>query len=175
MKCFDNKRQQERPFQETQLSLATSQITEVIMAISILMEDSNREKKRDSLTKSKEKEEAEWNKLPILSQKVIIGMQARYADNMDKDTTEDIVVPDRPSKTTNNVVRCSTGSQAQRFLNNLLTVNHNYIENPNMGMCTALKNGLLMSQPSPNKMSNFSPHFTSPFHMDKDKDAGLEL
>ena len=42
-----------------------------------------------------------------------------------------------------------------------------------MGMCTALKNGLLMSQLSPNKVSNFYPNFTPPFHMDKD--AGQEL
>ena len=54
-------------------------------------------------------------------------MQARYADDMDKNTTEDIVIPNNPSTTMNNIVRCSTGELAQQFLNHILTVNHNFI------------------------------------------------
>ena len=94
---------------------------------------------------------------------------------MDEDTTENIVIPDRPSKTMNNVVRCSTGARVQQFLNHLLTVNHNCIVNLSMGMCIALKNGLLMSQPSPNEESNVFPYFTPPFHMDEDAGAELQL
>ena len=40
-------------------SLATSQFTEAIIAISLSIEDANKVNKRDSLTNSKEKEEAE--------------------------------------------------------------------------------------------------------------------
>ena len=44
---------------EMHLSLATSQFTEAIIAISLSIEDANKVNKRDSLTNSKEKEEAE--------------------------------------------------------------------------------------------------------------------
>ena len=161
--------------QESQSSVVISQLTEAITAISLFIEDVNGAKTQDSLTKSKEKEESKWKKLPELSQKVILGMQARYADDMDKDRTDDIVIPDRPSEIMNDVVRCSTGARAQQFLNHLLMVNHNCIMNLSMGMCTALKNVLLMSQPSPNKVYCFSLYFTPPFHMDEDAGAELHL
>ena len=98
LKGPDKERQQDMPSHKTQLSIETSHLTEAITEISLLMEDANRAKKQDSLAKLKEKEETEWNKLPELLQVVILGLQARYVDDMDEDTMEDIVIPDRPSK-----------------------------------------------------------------------------
>ena len=76
----------------------------------------------------------DWNKLPELSQKVILGMQAWYAEDIDEDTTEDIVIPDRPSETMNSVVSCSTEARDQQFLNHLAIAKHNCIVNLSMVM-----------------------------------------
>ena len=138
------------------------------------IEDANRTKKRDNVSRTKEKEEAVWNKLLDLSQNVILGMQARYASDMDEDT-EGIMIPEKPSGTMNNVVRCSTGARVQQLLNHTLKAKFECIVNWDIGMCSALKNGLLMSQPSPNEVSHFSPHFTPPYHTNKDASAELQL
>ena len=42
-------------------------------------------------------------------------------------------------------------------------------------MCLALKNSLLMSQPLPNKVSCFSPHFTPLYHTNEDACTELQL
>ena len=42
-------------------------------------------------------------------------------------------------------------------------------------MCTAIKNGLLMSQPTPNEASNFSPHFTPPVDAEDGLSAESQL
>ena len=126
------------------------------------MEDATKAKQKEKQSKSKEKEQADWNKLPLLSQHVIRGLQARFADDLDEDKLEDVVVLDGLNRLMLTVIRCSTGARVQQLLNHTLSVTHNCIISLNMGMCTALKNGLLLSQPSPNKVSNFTPHFTPP-------------
>ena len=84
-------------------------------------------------------------KLPLLSQHVIRGLQAQFADDLDEDELEDVVVPDGPNILMLTVIRCSTGARVQQLLNHTLSVTHNCIVCLNMGMCTALKNGLLLS------------------------------
>lgn len=154
-------------------SLVSSQLTEAITAMSLSMEDATKAKRREKQSKTKEKEEADWNKLPLLSQHVIRGLQACFAEDLDEDELEDVAVPDGPNELMSTVIRCSTGARVQQLLNHTLSTKHNCIVNLNMGMCTALKNGLLLSQPSPNEVSNFSPHFTPPL-LDNSED-GPEL
>ena len=119
--------------------MVISQSTGAITAISLSMEDANRTKKRDKVSRTK-KEEAKWNKLLDLSQKVILVMQARYASNMDEDI-EGIVIPEKPSGKMNDVVRCSAGARVQQLLNHTLKAKFECIVNCDIGMCFALKNG----------------------------------
>ena len=156
-------------------SFASSQLTEAITAMSLSMEDATKAKQKEKQSKSKEKEQADWNKLPLLSQHVIRGLQARFADDLDDDELEDVVVPDGPNRLMSTVIRCSTGARVQQLLNHTLSVTHNCIVSLNMGMCTALKNGLLLSQPSPNEVSNFSPHFTPPLLDNAEDSSELQL
>ena len=99
----------------------------------------------------------------------------RFPDDLDEDKLEDLVVPDVPNGLMLTVIRCSTGARVQQLLNHTLSVTHNCIVSLNMGMCTALKNRLLLSQPSPNKVSNFSPHFTPPLLDSLEDSSELQL
>ena len=106
---------------------------------------------------------------------MIRGLQARFADDLDEDELEDVVVPDGPNGLMSTVIWCLTGARVQQILNHTLSVTHNCIVNLNMGMCTALKNGLLLSQPWPNEVSNFSPHFTPPLLGSSEDSPELQL
>ena len=66
--------------------------------MSLSVEDATKAKQKEKQSKSKEKEQADWNKLPLLSQHVIRGLQARFADDLDEDELEDVVVPDGPNR-----------------------------------------------------------------------------
>ena len=52
--------------------------------MSLSMEDATKAKQKEKQSKSKEKEQADWNKLPLLSQHVIHGLQARFAEDLDE-------------------------------------------------------------------------------------------
>ena len=86
---------------------------------------------------------------------------------------DDIIISNGPNKTVSAVIKCSTGARVQQYLNHLLSSKYYCIVNLNVGMCTAIKNGLLMSQPSPNEASNFSPHFTPPVDMNESLTAEM--
>ena len=97
-------------------------------------------------------------------------IQERYFDPDDDDYNEDgedIVIPSGPTKVMNKVIRCSTGARVQQLLNHLLTNRHNCIVNIQIGMCTCMNNGLLMSQPSPNEDTNVLLFFTPPIDIDE--------
>ena len=88
---------------------------------------------------------------------------------------DDIIISNGPNKTVSAVIKCSTGARVQKYLSHLLSSKYYCIMNLNVGMCTAIKNGLLMSQPSPNEASNFSSYFTPPVDMDECLTAEMQI
>ena len=114
-------------------------------------------------------------KLIPLSRNVIDGMRAYYTTEADDDEDEDIIIPSGMTIEMSAVIQCSTGARAQQYLNHPLTSVFGCIISLGIGMCTAIKNGLLMSQPNPNEASNFSPHFTPPVDAEDGLSAELQL
>ena len=101
-------------------------------------------------------------KLTPLSRNVLEGMQAKYNTNVEDDDEEDIIIPSGPNTEQRTIIQCSTGARVQQYLNHLLVTVYGCVVCVGMGMCTAIKNGLLMSQPTPYEPTNYSPHFTPP-------------
>ena len=112
--------------------------------------------------KDKDKEDSDWMKLTPLSRNVLEGMQAKYNTNVEDDDEEDIIIPSGPNTEQRTIIQCSTGARVQQYLNHLLVTVYGCVVCVGMGMCTAIKNGLLMSQPTPYEPTNYSPHFTPP-------------
>ena len=115
-----------------------------------------------------ENEQKEWKKLTPLSRGLIEAIQVQFAKPSDFDTEEEFddsdgyFIPTGPTKDFQAVIQSTTGARAMQHLQHMLVTGYRCIVALQLGMCTCLKNGLLMSQPTPYDASNFSPHFTPP-------------
>ena len=109
-----------------------------------------------------EKEDSEWMKLTPLSINVMEGMQARYNTDIDNDEDGNVIIPTGPSAEQKAIIQCFTGARVQQYINHSLITVHGCVVCMGVGMCTAIKKGLIMSQPTPNDPTNYSPHFTPP-------------
>ena len=104
----------------------------------------------------------DWMKLTPISRRVLEGMQEKYNPEVEDDYNEDIIIPSGPNAEQEDIILCSTGARVQKYLNHLMITLHGCVVCVGMGMCTAIKNGLIMSQPTPYEPTNYSPHFTPP-------------
>ena len=110
----------------------------------------------------REDSKKDWLRLTPISCNVLEGMQAKYNSNIEDDDDDDIIIPSGPNVDQEAIIQCSTGARVQQYLNHLMITVHGCVVCVGMGMGTAIKNGLIMSQPTPYEPTNYSPHFTPP-------------
>ena len=109
----------------------------------------------------KEKEEKYWNNLPILSRNVFLIMQARYFtgnDPVSDDDDEIFFILYGPMEHIKAILNCSMGARVQQYLHYVMKKNKCIVE-VGLGMGTAIKNGMIGSQPLEQEVKNFSPFF----------------
>ena len=70
-----------------------------------------------------------------------------------------MTVPTKPTKFLSETLSCKTGAAAREHIHHHLGKN---MINADMGMCTSLKNGLFISQPTTSDINTFSINFVSP-------------
>ena len=132
------------------------------------LEQNTEVRKQERKERELEGEEKAWKQLTPLSCRVIESMQIRHARVLDFSSDKDLedsdgfIIPTGPTEDMKAIINSKTGACAQQHLQHILTSVHKCIVCLQPGMCTLIKNGLLLSQPTPYDANNFSPYFLPP-------------
>jgi hypothetical protein len=102
--------------------------------------------------KAQKKEEAKhssgWEKLDETLQTTILTA-----------SSDGVSIPDKPSHSFTKMVQAKTGTVIRLRLKQKF---HDGMMDADIGLCTALSRGLILSMPSPHAINNLSPFFTPP-------------
>jgi hypothetical protein len=111
----------------------------------------------------------------MLSRNIFTMLQSRYIEDSDMidDDDADFFVPGVPTEHVHAILSSTTGARVQQYLHYVMK-KHKCIVEVDLGMCTALKNGMIGSQPSEQEVNNFSPFFC-PLHNDNDRLTAAKL
>jgi hypothetical protein len=104
-------------------------------------------------------------------------MQAIYFDDGDSEDEDSescgIIKPEGQTEHLQAVLKCTTGARVQQYLHYILK-KHKCIVEIGLGMCTAIKNGMIGSQPTEQEVNNYSPFFCT-LHNDQDRLTAANL
>ena len=99
----------------------------------------------------------------MLSRNILESMQSRYFDDVDSEDEDTetlcgIIIPKGQTEHLQAVLKCTTGARVQQYLHYILK-KHKCIVEIGLGMCTAIKSGMIGSQPTEQEFNNYSPFF----------------
>ena len=85
-----------------------------------------------------------------------------FISDDEREEAGEYVIPVGPTEDMQEIIECATGARAIAHVQQELFACYKCIVAVPVGLGTALKNGMLMSSPTPYDPTNMSPHFTPP-------------